>query len=194
MAACLVTVAAAVLLGVACGSGGETLEERWARLDVAEPKIVSLGDWTDEEEAAITREVKSVQVHHHGRFGVVTSEFTLYISTERELLTEPFRERYGRNVHQPDLPAWFTCDGFTFRQAIFIILETCDEEERARGGSHRARVLPHPPAPSWGGEPPHADTWTSWLAEGSAIYASAHHAEEHGRWTVDWRREAARLA
>ena len=194
MAPCLLTLAAAVLLGVACGSGDETLEDRWARLDVGEPKIVFLGDWTDEEEEAITREVKSVQVHHHGRFGVVTSEFTLYISTERELLTEPYRERYGRNVHQPDLPAWLTCGGFTFRQAIFIVLETCDEEERARGVSvahDYFHILQHHLGMV---SRPHADTWTSWLAEGSAIYASAHHAEERGRWTVDWRREAARLA
>ena len=43
--ASLVVVAVAVVFGVACGGEGrvETLDERWARLDVPEAEIVFLG-------------------------------------------------------------------------------------------------------------------------------------------------------
>ena len=190
----LLVLTVAAVCTAACGSGDETVEERWARLDVPEPEIVFLGDWTDEERAAISWEVKSVQVHHHERFGVVTSEFTLYISTERELLTEPYRERYGSDVRQSDLPAWFTCDGFIWAQAIFIVLETCDEDEKEYGGpiAHEYfHILQHHLGLV---SPPHGDAWPNWLAEGSAIYASALYAEEQGRRTLTWRREVARLA
>ena len=192
-AAALLALAAVVALAAACGGGdgaGETLEERWARLDVAEPEVVFLGDWTDGERAAIVREVKSVQVAHAERFGVVTSDFTLYVSTERDLLNEPYQERYGRRAG--DLPAWFTCGGFVAPPLIFIVVERCDEELRARGGpiAHEYFHVLQFHVGMVGGT---GDMWPSWLAEGAAVYASAHHAEERGRWTVAWRREAARL-
>ena len=192
--ACLLLVAGAILLAIACGSGPETVEERWARLDVPEPDIVFLGDFSDEEQEAIVREVKSVQVHHHERFDVVTSEFTLYISTERELLTEPFHALLGENVRRPDVPAWLTCDGLTYPPVILIAVETCDDKVRARGGpiAHEYfHILQHHVGMV---SPAHGDMWPSWIAEGAAVYASTHHAEEQGRWTVAWRREAARLA
>ena len=193
MAACLVTLAAAVLLVVACGSGDETLEDRWARLDVGEPKIVFLGDWTDEEEEAITREVKSVQVSFAERFDVVTSEFTLYISTEFEVLNDAYLDWLPLDYRRRgvELPSWFRCDGFAPPEAIFIALETCDEEHRARGGliAHEYfHILQHHLGLVRGSRP-----WTNWLMEGAAVYASAQHAEEQGRWTVEWRRKVARL-
>ena len=194
LAAALLALAAVVAFGAACGGGGEaekeTVEERWARLDVAEPEIVFLGDWTDGERAAITREMKGVQVAHAERFGVVTSEFTLYVSTERELLNEPYRERFGRRA--ANLPAWFTCGGFAGESVLFIVLERCDEEVRARGGpiAHEYFHVLQFHVGMVGGA---SGMWPAALAEGAAIYASAHHAEEQGRWTVAWRREAARL-
>lgn len=48
----------AVVIPAACGSGDETIEQRWGRLGVADPEFVFLGDFTDEERAAITRWVK----------------------------------------------------------------------------------------------------------------------------------------
>ena len=194
----LLALLAAVAFAGACGAGEETLEERWARLDVPEPEIVFLGDWTDGERAAITREVKSVQVAHAARFGVVTSEFTLYISTERELLVEPYRERSGRTVRQPGVPNWFTCGGFAWPPAIFIVLETCDEEEHAHGLSIAHQYFhvlqAHVGLLDAGQVFGSGGFWPNWLAEGAAVYASAHHAEEQGRWTVSWKRKAARLA
>jgi len=190
----LLFVAGAMLLAGGCGSSPGTAEERWTRLEVPEPDIVFLGDFSDEERAAIIREVKSIQVHHHERFGVVTSDFTLYVSTERELLTEPFHALLEGNLRRPDLPDWLTCDGLTYPPVTLIALETCDEEVRKRGGpiAHEYfHILQHHVGMV---SPAHGDMWPSWLAEGAAVYASTHHAEEQGRGTVAWRRQAARLA
>ncbi len=192
--ASLVVVAVAVVFGVACGAWDKTIEERWEGLNVPEAEIVFPGDWTDEERAAIRREVKSVQVAHAERFGEVTSEFTLYISTEFEALNAAYREWIAPNFRQrsTDLPRWFTCGGFAWREAIFISLATCDEEERERGGpiAHEYfHILQRDLGLIGGSE----NSWLNWLMEGSAEYAEAHYEEEQGRRTVSWRREAARL-
>ena len=186
----LLLLAATVVFAVACGSGDKTIEERWEGLNVPEAEIVFLGDWTDEERAAIRREVKSVQVAHAERFGEVTSEFTLYISTGRALVNEAFLD-----LHEFAIPEWFTCGGLVQSSAVFIVLETCDDDVRERGGpiAHEYfHILQYDlglVAPS------NQIVWRpSWLVEGSAVYASTHHAEAHGRSTVSWRREAARLA
>ena len=194
--ASLLVLAVAAVFGAACGGGDEPLEERWARLDVPEAEIVFLGVWADAERAAIEREVKNVQVSFAERFEVVTSEFTLYISTEREALNEAYVEWLAPEWRRRgvELPEWFTCDGFAPQGAIFIILETCDEDYRAYGGpiAHEYfHILQHHLGMvSAGG----SNVWPTWLVEGSAVYASTHHAEEQGRWTVSWRRDAARLA
>ena len=103
----LLGLAVAVVLA-ACGTEPATVEEKWASLDVPEPEIVFLGDFTDEERAAITRELKSVQVSHHERFGVVTSEFTLYISTEFEAASAAYREWLPEDLRRRgvELPEW----------------------------------------------------------------------------------------
>ena len=194
VAASLLVLAATVVLAVACGSGDETLEERWTDLEVPEAEIVFLGDFTEAEQAAIRREVKSVQVAHAERFGEVTSEFTLYISTEFEALNAAYREWIAPDFRQrsTELPRWFTCGGFAGREAIFISLATCAEEERERGGpiAHEYfHILQRDLGLIGGSE----NSWPNWLMEGSAEYAEAHYEEEQGRGTVSWRREAARL-
>ncbi len=193
-AARLFGLAVAVVFAVACGSGDKTIEERWEGLNVPEAEIVFLGDWTDEERAAITREVKSVQVAHAERFGEVTSEFTLYISTEFEALNAAYREWLAPEVRlrSLELPRWFTCDGWAWQETIFIALETCDDKYRAWGGSiaHEYFHILQYHLGLVGGS---GDWWPSWLVEGAAVYATAHHAEEQGRWTLSWRRKAAQL-
>ena len=162
VAASLLLLTAAVVLAVACGSGDETIEpretqaaatettekhktqpdaaepdeERETQPDAAEPEIVFLGDFTEAEQAAIAREVKSVQAAFAERFGVVTSEFTLYISTEYEALNEAYREWLAPEWRRRgvELPDGFTCNGLTGREAIFIAIESCDHPTRARGG------------------------------------------------------------
>ena len=188
VAASLLVLAATVVLAVACGSGDETLEERWTDLEVPEAEIVFLGDFTEAEQAAITREVKSVQVAFAERFDVVTSEFTLYISTDFDELNDVYRELRRRG---DGLPEWFTCSGFAFRHVLFIALEDCDDDSRAHGGPIAHEYFHVLQAHlGWVG----GSRETDWLLEGSAVYASAHYGEEHGRRTVSWWREAARLS
>ena len=197
VAASLFVLAATVVFAVVLGfvlafqpATVDPMEERWARLGVAEPEIVFLGDFTEKEQAAITRELKSVQVAFAQRFDVVTSDFTLYISTEHALVNEAFLD-----LHEFVIPDWFTCGGLVQSSAVFIVLETCDDDVRERGGPiaheyfHILQYHLGLVAPS------NQIVWRpSWLVEGSAVYASTHHAEGQGRSTVSWRREAARLA
>lgn len=184
---------AACIVLVGCGAGDEAVEERWGALGVPEPEIVFLGDFTDEERAAIVREVKSVQVSFAERFDVVTSKFTLYISTEFEALNEAYREWLDPEYRRRgvELPSWFRCGGFAWPEAIFIILETCDEDERAYGGpiAHEYFHILQDHLGMVGG----SQWWASWLVEGAAVYASTQYAEEQGRWTVAWRRKVAHL-
>ncbi|MXY72427.1 MAG: carboxypeptidase regulatory-like domain-containing protein [Dehalococcoidia bacterium] len=192
-AASLLVLAASVVFLVACGAGDETVEERWAALGVPEPEIVFLGDFTDEERAAIVREVKSVQVSFAERFDVVTSEFTLYVSTEFEALNEAFREWLEPEYRRRgvELSSWFRCSGLAWPEAVFIALETCDEETRAYGGpiAHEYfHILQHDLGVIGG-----SGGWPYWLLEGAAEYASAHYHEEQGRSTVSHRREVARM-
>ncbi len=192
--ASLLVLAVTAVFGAACGGGGEPLEERWARLDVPEAEIVFLGVWTDEERAAITREVKSVQVSFAERFGEVTSEFTLYISTDFDALNDAYRERVDPDGQRRgvELPKWLTCGGIAWRAAIFISLERCAENEMAHGGPIAHEYF-HILQNHLGGVAGADNVWPTWLIEGSAEYASAHHAEEQGRASVTWRREVSRL-
>jgi len=59
----LLALVSVAFIAAACGSGDEALEERWERLEVSEPEIVFLGDFTDQERAAITREVRASRSH-----------------------------------------------------------------------------------------------------------------------------------
>ncbi|MCY4390545.1 MAG: hypothetical protein OXE43_00660 [Chloroflexi bacterium] len=192
-AARLVALAASVVVWVACG-GSEAVEERWAALEVPEPEIVFLGDWTDGERAAITREVKRVQVSFAERFGEVTSEFTLYISTDFDALNDAYRERVDPDGQRRgvELPEWLPCGGVAWRAAIFISLERCAENEKAHGGPIAHEYF-HILQNHLGGVAGADNVWPTWLIEGSAEYASAHHAEEQGRASVTWRREVSRL-
>ena len=67
VAASLFVLAATVVFAVVLGfvlafqpAKPESVEERWARLEVAEPEVVFLGDLTEAEQAAITRELRMV--------------------------------------------------------------------------------------------------------------------------------------
>ena len=199
-AASLLVLVASVVFGVVLGlvlalqpAPEDPLEEQWLQLGVAEPEIVFLGSFTGTERYAIAREVKSVQVSFAERFGVVTSEFTLYISTEFEALNEAYREWLDADYRRRgvELPSWFRCGGRAPPKAIFIALEACDEDQRARGGpiAHEYfHVLQY--HLGWVGG---SRGWPYWLLEGAAEYASAHYREEQGRSSLSYRREVARV-
>ena len=199
-AASLLVLAASVVFGVVLGlvlalqpAPEDPLDEQWLQLGVAEPEIVFLGEFTDAERSAIRREVKSVQVSFAKRFDVVTSEFTLYISTDSEALNEAYREWLDADYRRRggELPSWFRCGGRAPPEAIFIALESCDEDTRPHGGpiAHEYfHVLQY--HLGWVGG---ARGWPYWLLEGAAEYASAHYHEEQGRSTLSHRREMARM-
>ncbi len=199
-AASLLVLAASVVFGVVLGlvlalqpAPEDPLEEQWLQLGVAEPEIVFLGSFTATERYAIAREVKSVQLSFAERFGVVTSEFTLYISTEFEALNEAYREWLDADYRRRgvELPSWFRCGGRAPPEAIFIALESCDEDVRAHGGpiAHEYfHILQY--HLGWVGG---ARGWPYWLLEGAAEYASAHYREEQGRSNLSYRREVARM-
>ena len=202
VAASLFVLAATVVFAVVLGfvlafqpAKPESVEERWAQLEVAEPEVVFLGDLTKAEQAAITRELKSAQVAHNERFGVVTSDFTLYMSTDLDALNEAYRKWLAPEWRRRGvkLPEGFTCSGLASRDSIFIALESCSDDLRARGGpvAHEYfHILQHHL-----GLVGHSSSlvWPTWLTEGSAVYASVLHEEEQGRLTVSTWREVARL-
>ena len=139
--------------------------------------------------------LKSAQVAHNERFGVVTSDFTLYMSTDLDALNEAYRKWLAPEWRRRGvkLPEGFTCSGLASRDAIFIALESCSDDLRARGGpvAHEYfHILQHHL-----GLVGHSSSlvWPTWLIEGSAVYASVLHEEEQGRLTVSTWREVARL-
>ena len=179
----------AIVLGLtlACQpSETDRLEERWALLGVPEVEFVFLGDLTSDERESIRRELKAAQVNFAEHFGAVTSDFRVYLSTDRALLNERV------TLEQLEVgPLLYTCGGDASGQTILISLEDCFDSDRARGGPlahlyflvlQRKAGTPHGPAGS-----------TRWMVEGSATYASAIHKEIQGHRSLTARREGARL-
>ncbi len=179
---------ALALLGfvLACGpSETEQLDQRWEELGVPEAEFVFLGEFTANEQEVIRRELRVAQVVFAEHFGTVTSDFTVYVSTDLDVLNERIA------ADRPDVgPVWFTCGGLAPRHALLLVLEGCLEEIRALGGPvaheyfhilqwHVGRLEPIPQR--------------LWLVEGSAVYASALVEEVLGRRSLETRREAARL-
>lgn len=179
IASLLALVGVVVLLG--CGqSATERLDEQWAELGVQEAEFVFLGDWTDEEQESIRWELKRVQVVFAEHFGAVTSDFTVYMSTE---LDRPEVRRLGR-----------TCGGGSWdRRVIGIVLEGCSEGYRARGGPlarEYFRVIRRK-----------AGTITTasgvpgrWMVEGAAVYAQAIYDDLTGRRPLAAQRALERIS
>ena len=134
--ASLVVLSAALVFGVVLGfvlafgsSEADSWEERWAELGVAEVEFVFLGDLTEREQGAIRAELRSAQVVFSKHFGAVRSDFTVYVSTDLELLNERLAEDLGA-----DARGWFRCGGIALPGAVAIVLEGCGPETRALGG------------------------------------------------------------
>lgn len=176
----LVAMVGVVVL-VGCGpSATERLDEQWAELGVDEVEFVFLGDFTPAEQATIRREMKRVQVVFAEHFGAVTSDFSVYVSTE---LDRPEVRRLGR-----------TCGGGSWdRTVIRIVLEGCSDDYRARAGPlarEYFRVLQRK-----------AGTITTasgapgrWMIEGAAAYAQAIYDDLTGRRPLAAQRELERLS
>ena len=132
-----------VVLGLVLAFGSsesDSWEERWSKLGVPEAEFVFIGDLTKREQGAIRAELRSAQVVFSEHFGAVRSDFSVYVSTDLEVLNTRLSEEYDE-----DAAVWFTCGGIALPGAIAIVLEDCGPEIRARGGAVGPRVLPHPP-------------------------------------------------
>ena len=200
--ASLVVLAAALVFGVVLGlvlafGSGETdpWEERWAALGVPEAEFVFLDGVTPDEQESIRQELKAAQVVFLEHFGAVTSDFTVYVSTDLHLLNRRLAEDQGQDVQ-----VRFTCGGTALAGAVAIVLEDCGPETRSLGGPmaheyfHILQGVNRPEVV--GTVNPGAFPPLLWhqLVEGSAVYASAVHRQSRGRWPLGARIEGARLS
>ena len=200
--ASLAVLAGALVFGVVLGfvlafgsSEADPWDERWADLGVEEVEFVFLGDLTAREQKSIRAELRSAQVVFAEHFGAVTSDFTVYVSTDLEGLNERLAVDLGA-----DARVWFRCGGIAFPGGVAIALEDCTPEDRAIGGplAHeyfhilQSRTSLGSVGTANAGAFPRSLMLQ--LVEGSAVYASAVHRESRGRWTLDARIEGARLS
>ncbi len=193
--ASLLFLGAALVFGFVLGfvlafasSEGDPWEERWPELGVDEVEFVFLGDLTSDEKKSIRRELRIAQVVFAEHFGAVSSDFTAYVSTDRDALNEHYARHVGEGTVIP-----FTCGGRAPRGAVFLILEGCPRNFRTFGGplAHEYfHILQH-----------EAGTLLSSLerelaltVEGSASYAQALVSDARGRIPLDVRREGLRLS
>ncbi|MXY87472.1 MAG: hypothetical protein F4Y92_01240 [Dehalococcoidia bacterium] len=185
--AAIVVFAAVVALIVVCGSPDrEPVDERWRELGVAEPEIVFLGDFSEEEQVLFLREIQAAQVLFEERFGIVTSDFTTYLSTTFNSVNAAYTRLYpGDQLY------WFPCGGIATDNEIFVVIENCTGWGRANEDvlAHEYfHILQSASGTSLRAIAP----WKTWLVEGSADYAMALHSEARGRTTMDDRRFGAR--
>lgn len=182
---------AVALLGIALafvGPSPSTVEERWRALGVPEPRVEFIGDFTDVERIAWVRELKDAQVFYAERFGAVASDFTTYFGDDLEALNEIFRQAHGDDRSIPH-----ACGGMAPAKTLFIILEACPDEVRRQGGPIAHEYF-HIIQQDLLGRDLVADgrVVPLWMAEGSAVYASALHAETRYPGTLSALREGAR--
>ncbi len=198
--ASLAVLAAALVFAVALGfvlafqpAEANPFEERWSLLGVPEAEFVFLGEFTRAERKSNRQYLKRAQVVLAQRFGAVTSDFTVYLSTDLDLLNE------RRAVDRPGVtPIWFTCGGAAEGALLVVVLEGCPELKTQ--GAFLAHEYFHILQQDAGGlasrrqrGPARPVAWLDWLVEGSAVYASALVSEARGRISLDVRREGLRL-
>ena len=66
----------------------DPIEERWAELRVEEAEFVFLGDLREREQESTRAELRSAQVVFRRALGAVTPDFTVYVSTNQDLLNQ----------------------------------------------------------------------------------------------------------
>lgn len=182
--AILVAVACVVAV-IACGpSATERLDEQWSELGVQEAEFVFLGDITAQERESIRRELRVAQVVYEEHFGAITSEFTVYVGADLDLLNE-------RLAADRLPPASFTCHGGAVRGAIVIAIKDCREEVREIG-ANLAEVYFF--ILQWqAGTTSYAEGSLRWFPRASAAYAAALVDDARGRRPLDVRRRGEQL-
>ncbi|MCY3646340.1 MAG: collagenase [Chloroflexi bacterium] len=179
-----VLVLASVL---ACGSSKtERLDEQWANLGVTEAEFVFLGDVTPSEQESIKRELRVAQVVFMERFGAVASDFTVYVSTDLDLLNERVAMEHGGSGLDS------ACNGTAVRTAVFLIIEECpDADDYGQILAHEYFHMLQSDAGTLMGM---AQGGLRWTVEGSAVYAAALFNEAQGRRTLAALRQGKQLA
>ena len=190
--AILALLAAALVFGlVALGfvlalgsSDTDPWEERWAELGVEEAEFAFVGDVTEDEQESIRRELKVAQVVYAEHFGALSSDFTVYIGADLDLLNE--------RLATDELPqASFTCNGGAVRGSIVIVIEDCREEFRGIG-ANLAEVYFF--ILQWqAGTVSFADGSLRWFPRASAVYANALVDDARGRRTLEVRRKGEQI-
>ena len=178
-----------VVLGLVLAFGSsepDPWEERWADLGVPEAEFVFLGDLTKREQESIRRELRVAQVVFAEHFGAVTSDFTVYVSTDLDALNEQLVEFEGEKIR-------FTCGGRAFKGAVFLTLEGCARELRLFGGP-LAHEYFHILQYQAGDLRSLVRGRLGWTVEGSAEYAHALVSDARGRISLDVRREGLLLS
>ena len=190
--AILALLAAALVFGlVALGfvlafgsSDTDPWEERWADLGVEEAEFAFVGDVPQDEQESIRRELKVAQVVYAEHFDAVSSDFTVYIGADLDLLNE--------QLATDGIPhASFTCNGGALRGVIVIVIEDCREEFRGIG-ANLAEVYFF--ILQWqAGTVSFADGSLRWFPRASAVYANALVDDAQGRRTLEVRRKGEQI-
>ena len=201
--ASLAVLAGALLFGVVLGfvlafgsSESPSFEERWAELGVPEAEFVFGGDFTPAEEASARRDLKVAQVVLAERFGVVTSDLTVYVLSND--LFEDYEERVisvlGKGhgfeptcgIVPPDEPAIVAPKGCpeTRSQGAFLAHEYFRVLQREAGGLAWRRQV----------GTVRQMAWLDWIEAGSAVYATALVSDAKGQTPLDVRRDSVRAA
>ncbi len=162
----------------------DSWEERWAELGVEEAEFVFLGDFKRGQQEAIRLELKAAQVVFAEHFGAVTSDFTVYVSTDLEGLNERVAEYGGAEFE-------FTCGGLAPGRAIFLALSPCPEADEY--GVFLAHEYFHMLQDEAGRRIGSVRQLSVWLRESSAYYAGSLFDEEQGRQAVATVRQVTRL-
>ncbi len=192
--ASLFALAGALVFGVVLGfvltlgsSDRDPFEERWKLLGVPEVEFVFLGDFTRGERESLRRELKTAQVIYAEHFGAVTSDFTVYLSTDLQRLNERVASVLGEGQQ-----AGYTCGGL-FYPAGAIIVSVQDCPEAKSEGGFLAHEYFHVLQQREGSIPVTGNVWPEWVVEGSAVYAQALVSDAQGRIPIDIRREGLRI-
>ena len=165
----------------------DPLEERWKLLGVPEVEFVFLGDFTRGERESLKREIKTAQVIYAEHFGAVTSDFTVYLSTDLQRLNERVASTLGEGQQ-----VGYTCGGL-FYPAGAIIVSVQDCPEAKSEGGFLAHEYFHVLQQREGSIPVTGNVWPEWVVEGSAVYAEALVGDARGRIPFDVRREGRRI-
>lgn len=207
----LLLLAASLVLGVlvlGCSGGEPGVAERWGNLGVEEATFVFVGDVTEDEQESIRRELKAAQVVYAEHFGAVSSDFTVYIGADLDLLNErlaedrvplasftwglpPLRSKPLELATDRVPRASFTCNGGAVRGVIVIVIEDCREEFRNIGANLAGVyffIL------QWqAGTVSFADGSLRWFPRASAVYANAFVDDAQGRRPLEVRRKGEQI-